>query len=242
MRMRRGAVMKFRKRIGIAILLVADIVFILVLFFGGQKQERAYTPTSSDVQTQKKTMAEVKKIALTFDDGPNETYTLPLLEGLRERDVKATFFLLGQEVTENPEIAKQIAADGHMIGNHTFYHEDLCEMEGTEAVMQVSRTNEVIYEATGEYPQLIRPPFGRAPQDLIYEPPMVEVLWTIDSRDWELSDVGSIMQNVLSEAEENAIILMHDSSQSSVQAALAIVDSLQKEGYTFVTLDEILFD
>ncbi len=232
--------MKFRKRIGIAILLVADIIFMLVLFFGGQKQGGAYMQTTAEIH--KEMPAEAKKIALTFDDGPNEKYTLPLLEGLRERGVKATFFLLGQEVTENPEIAKRIAQDGHMIGNHSFYHEDLCEMADDEAVIQVGRTNEVIYEVTGQYPQLLRPPFGRAPQDLVFEPPMVEVLWTIDSRDWELSDVGTIMQNVLPEAEENAIILMHDSSQSSVQAALAIVDSLKERGYSFVTLDEILFD
>ena len=82
----------------------------------------------------------------------------------------------------------------------------------------------------------------QSPQGIVFEPPMVEVLWTIDSRDWELSDVGTIMQNVLPEAEENAIILMHDASASSVQAALAIVDELKERGYMFVTLDEILFD
>lgn len=232
--------MKSRKKIWVATLLIAD-VFLCILFFGARaQQEGTYIQTAADID--KEVPAEVKKIALTFDDGPNEKYTLPLLEGLRERDVKATFFLLGQEVTENPEIAKKIAQDGHMIGNHSYYHKDLCEMAGDEAIMQVSRTNEVIYEVTGQYPQLLRPPFGRLPQDLIYEPPMVEVLWTIDSRDWELSDVGTIMQNVLPEAEENAIILMHDSSQSSVQATFEIIDTLKERGYSFVTLDDILFD
>ncbi len=226
--------MKWRKKSYLIVLLIIDLILLTVVCNDCRQQE-TYEETSASV-------TEVKKIALTFDDGPNEKYTLPLLKGLKERGAKATFFLLGQEVTENPEIAKKIAQDGHMIGNHSFYHEDLSEMAGDEAIVQVSRTNEVIYEVTGQYPQLIRPPFGRAPQDLIFEPPMVEVLWTIDSRDWELSDVGTIMQNVLPEAEENAVILMHDSSQSSVQAALAIVDCLKEEGYTFVTLDEILFD
>lgn len=232
--------MKFRQKTWIGILLVADIFLMMVLFWGRGQQEETFLQTTAEIHME--APAEVKKIALTFDDGPNEKYTLPLLEGLRERDVKATFFLLGQEVTENPEIAKEIAKDGHMIGNHSFYHEDLREMTGDQAIMQVSRTNEVIYEVTGQYPQLLRPPFGRVPKDLIYEPPMVEVLWTIDSRDWELSDVGTIMQNVLPEAKENAIILMHDASASSVQAALAIVDELKEKGYSFVTLDEILFD
>lgn len=243
--------MKRRRTIWITILFVADIL-LLMLFLcehanDRKEQKEIYTQTlandrETDQAMTEEAVPEDKKIALTFDDGPNEKYTLPLLQGLRERNVKATFFLLGQEVTENPDIAKKIAKDGHMIGNHSFYHKDLSEMGSEEAILQVSRTNEVIYEATGEYPQLIRPPFGRAAQNLVYEPPMMEVLWTIDSRDWELSDVGTIMQNVLPNAEENAIILMHDSSQSSVQAALAIVDCLQKQGYTFVTLDEILFD
>ncbi len=229
--------MKIRRMIWIGVLLLLDIVLgAMILCRNGNDQEGIYRQTLSNNQT------EIKKIALTFDDGPNYKYTLPLLEGLKQRNVKATFFLLGQEVKEHPEIVKRIAQEGHMIGNHSYYHENLCEMSAEEAIMQVSRTNEVIYEVTGQYPQLIRPPFGRAPEELVYEPPMVEALWTIDSRDWELSDVGTIMQNVLPNAKENAIILMHDASKTSVQAALAIVDSLREDGYTFVTLDEILFD
>ena len=232
--------MKFRQKIGIGILLAADLLLFMLLLCGYERQEEVVCQTTAEADT--KIPVEIKKIALTFDDGPNMKYTVPLLEGLKERKVKATFFLLGQEVTEHPEIAKRIAQDGHMIGNHSYYHEDLRKMASEDALMQVSRTNEVIYEVTGQYPQLLRPPFGKSPQDIVFEPPMVEVLWTIDSRDWELSDVGTIMQNVLPEAEENAIILMHDASESSVQAALAIVDELKERGYLFVTLDEILFD
>lgn len=228
--------MRFRNTIWLILLLAADVILFICFLNSREQPEKTYAETSAKV------VAEEKKIALTFDDGPNETYTPPLLDGLRQRGVKATFFLLGQEVAENPEIAKQIAQDGHLIGNHSFYHNDLCKLESEEAIEQVNRTNEVIYQVTGQFPQLIRPPFGNVPQDMVYEPPMLEALWTIDSRDWELSDVGTIMQNVLPYAEENAIILMHDSSQSSVQAALAIVDCLQERGYTFVTLDEILFD
>ncbi len=234
--------MKIRPRLVLVLFFLADVCLLTI--FGLQRRENdiIYRQVSVQMHEDNDVMAETKKIALTFDDGPNHLYTMPLLEGLHERGVKATFFLLGQEVTEYPEIAKKIAEEGHLIGNHSFYHNNLCELKREDAVMQVGRTNEVIYEATGQYPQLIRPPFGSSPDNLVYEPPMVEVLWTIDSRDWALSDVGTIMQNVLPEAKEDAIILMHDSSKTSVQAALAIVDSLQKEGYTFVTLDEILFD
>lgn len=235
-----GESMKIRQKIGMAILLAADVLLVLLLFGGYRQKEDEVLSTVADID--EKTVSEVKKIALTFDDGPNGNYTMPLLEGLRERNVKATFFLLGQEVTEHPEIAKKIAQDGHMIGNHSYYHKDLRKMTSEEAIMQVCQTNEVIYKVTGQYPQLLRPPFGKIPKNLVFEPPMVEVLWTIDSRDWELSDVGTIMQNVLPYVKENAIILMHDASASSVQAALAIVDELKEKGYSFVTLDEILFD
>lgn len=234
--------MIIRKKRWILLLLCTDLFLAGFFWLQEGKNRQIYTQTSAVLPGQQEMVAEEKKIALTFDDGPNETYTLPLLEGLRERGVKVTFFLIGQEVTENPEIAKKIARDGHLIGNHSFYHVDLCKLESDEVISQVSRTNEVIYEVTGQYPQLIRPPFGRGPEDVIYEPPMLEVLWTIDSRDWELSDVGIIFQNVVPEAKEDAIILMHDASESSVQAALSIVDCLQEKGYTFVTLDEILFD
>ena len=245
--------MRIRRFACMAGLFILDMILLSMLCFQNRKSEEnaglsrdrgsagEYEVMSGDGAISSN-MQEERKIALTFDDGPNHIYTLPLLEGLKERGVKATFFLLGQEVVENPDIAKRIAQDGHLIGNHSFYHEDLSQMEAEEAVMYVSRTNEVIYEVTGQYPQLIRPPFGRANAKSVYEPPMVEVLWTIDSRDWELSDVGTIMQNVLPNAKEDGIILMHDASASSVQAAFAIVDSLQEQGYCFVTLDEILFD
>ncbi|MBQ8527902.1 MAG: polysaccharide deacetylase family protein [Lachnospiraceae bacterium] len=241
--------MKFHRVIWIVLLFVLDCVLFVGLRI--QQGEEIVTTSGggmsvSDVFVKEPAISGNTtfkgKIALTFDDGPNHKYTPLLLEGLKERNVRATFFLLGHRAVENPELVKQIAEDGHLIGNHSFYHDDLSKLSSEEAVNQVNRTNDVIYELTGKYPKLLRPPFGCKNSEIVYDPPMREVLWTIDSRDWALSDVGEIMQNVLPEAKENAIILMHDASTSSVQAALAIVDSLQQEGYSFVTLDEILYD
>lgn len=220
------------------------LVFSFLLGIGGfmNKEELSVSTQGGDVQISGQESVELRKVALTFDDGPSFKYTISLLDGLRERNVKASFFLMGQKVAEYPEIVKRMAGDGHLIGNHSFYHNDLSKLSKEEAIREIALTNEVIYEVTGEYPQFIRPPFGKGAENVIYEPPMLEVLWNVDSRDWELNDVGVVMENVLPYVEDNSIILMHDSSASSVQAALAIVDTLKEQGYSFVTVEEILFD
>lgn len=183
-----------------------------------------------------------KKIALTFDDGPNADYTVELLAGLKERGVKATFFLLGKEVEKSPEIVKQMQEEGHLIGNHSYEHVDLSKLSDAEAIKQVDKTNEAIHKITGEYPEYIRPPFGSWKSNLDYETTMIEVMWNIDPLDWQTPDTKVVVDRVIKDVEENDIILLHDASKSSVEAAFEIIDILQKEGYEFVTVEEILFD
>lgn len=183
-----------------------------------------------------------KKIALTFDDGPNADYTEELLAGLRERGVKATFFLLGEQAELYPEIVEDIYEDGHLIGNHSYEHVNLGQLSDAAAIEQVDKTNAVIQKITGEYPEYIRPPFGSWKCNLDYETTMIEVLWDVDPRDWATDNAAAVTQSVVSKVRENDIILLHDASKSSVQAAFAIVDELQKQGYVFVTVEEILFD
>lgn len=183
-----------------------------------------------------------KRIAITFDDGPNSDYTEMLLEGLKERGVCATFFLLGKEVEMYPDIVEKIQADGHLIGTHSYEHVNLCNLSDSAAIAQVDKANQAIYEVTGEYPEYIRPPFGCWKSNLDYETKMIEVLWDIDPLDWKTSNSDVIAKRVIDKAEENSIILLHDASESSVKAAFKIIDELQKEGYTFVTVDKILFD
>lgn len=184
----------------------------------------------------------VKKVALTFDDGPNPLYTGKLLDGLKERGVKATFFVLGAEVELYPELVRRASEEGHLIGVHSYKHVNLRQLDDAEAMDQVDRTNTAIYDATGQYASYIRPPYGCWKEDLDYESQMIEVLWDIDPRDWATESSDIVVQRVLDDVEENSIILLHDASDSSVQAAFAIIDALQKEGYTFVTVDEMVFD
>ena len=184
----------------------------------------------------------VKKVAITFDDGPNPDYTETLLAGLKERGVYATFFLLGKEVEKYPEIVRDIYDGGHLIGTHSYEHVNLKNLSDSAAIEQVDRTNAAIYEIIGEYPQYIRPPFGCWKCNLDYETTMIEVLWDVDPLDWKTSNSDVIARRVVDKVEENDIILLHDASESSVNAAFKIIDELKEEGYTFVTVEELLFD
>lgn len=183
-----------------------------------------------------------KKVAITFDDGPNKDYTADLLEGLKERGVHATFFLLGAEIEKSPELVEQMYQDGHLIGTHSYQHVNLCSLTDEKAVEQIVKTNTLIEEITGECPQFIRPPFGCWKKELDYKAKMIEVLWDVDPKDWCTSNTSVIVQRVLKDIEDGDIILLHDASKSSVDAALQIIDQLQREGYLFVTVEELVLD
>lgn len=183
-----------------------------------------------------------KKIALTFDDGPHPYYTEQLLKGLKERNVKATFFITGQNVEAYPEIVKEIHEDGHLIGNHTYSHTQLTSQNAETFKQEIVKTNEVIKAVTGEDTIYVRPPYGSWNKEFEKELNMFPVLWTIDPLDWCSSNVSCIVSTVCSKAQENDIILMHDQYKTTVTAALKIVDELVEEGYEFVTVDELLFD
>lgn len=185
---------------------------------------------------------KVKKVALTFDDGPHPTITRQLLDGLRDRDVKATFFVTGEHALECPKQIKQMQDDGHLIGNHTYHHVQLTTV-GTEIFQsEITQTNEVIEEITGEKPEFIRPPYGSWDKALETQLNMLPVLWDVDPLDWCSTDAQQISKKVLSQVKENDIILMHDGYESSVTAAFMIVDELKRQGYEFVTVDELILD
>lgn len=182
------------------------------------------------------------KVALTFDDGPHPVCTPQLLDGLKKRDVKVTFFVTGENVESYPEIVKRASEEGHLIGNHTFHHVQLTAANTEEFKAEIVSTNEIIQEVTGKETSFIRPPYGSWDKKYEKELNMFPVLWDVDPLDWCSTNVDKIVRNVLSHTKENSIILMHDSYDSTVTAALQIVDILQAEGYEFVTVDEILFD
>lgn len=181
------------------------------------------------------------QIALTFDDGPSAQYTPALLDGLKERNVKASFFVIGANIEKdgNKEIIKRMYEEGHLIGNHTYHHVDLSNLSVEDAHRELQMTDSMVRDITGEEPALVRPPFGEFPQGL-EEPDKLYVKWTVDSRDWVTKNTAEIVRKVVTDTEENDIILMHDCYGTSVEAALQIIDVLREKGYEFVTADRLL--
>lgn len=202
------------------------------------------TPEDAPEDTSEDTLEggcrEKKKVALTFDDGPSSKYTPLLLEGLKERGVHATFFLMGKNIEGKEALVKQMQEEGHLIGNHTYNHVQLDKISKKAAKEEIEATNQEIFEITGVYPAWLRPPYGEWRKNLDFYVGMFPVLWNVDTLDWKSKNVDSIMRIVKNEVEDGAVILMHDAYQSSVDAALQIVDLLMEEGYEFVTVDKLI--
>ncbi|NBH99090.1 peptidoglycan N-acetylglucosamine deacetylase [Anaerotruncus sp. 1XD22-93] len=182
------------------------------------------------------------RIALTFDDGPHPVYTPKLLDGLKERNVKATFFVVGKNIEGREDIIKRMDEEGHLIGNHTYDHVKITGLPEEEACAQITKTSELVKEITGKNTEFVRPPFGAWDKKLECGFEMFPVLWSIDPLDWTTKNVDAVVQKVLSRAEENSIILLHDYYDSSVEAALKIVDALLERGFEFVTVDELVLE
>lgn len=182
------------------------------------------------------------RIALTFDDGPHPVYTPALLDGLKERGVQATFFVVGKNIEGNEEIIRRMDEEGHLIGNHTWDHVKITGLPAEEACSQLVRTSEKIREITGKNTEYVRPPFGAWDKKLDCGFDMFPVLWSVDPLDWTTKNTDTVVQKVLEGAGDGEIILLHDYYQSSVDAALRIVDALTEQGYEFVTVDELVLE
>lgn len=186
--------------------------------------------------------AEKPKIAITFDDGPHPRFTPRLLDGLKERGVKASFFVIGNLAEKYPELIAREKEEGHLIGNHTYAHIDIGKLPEEKGREEILRTSAVIKEITGNEVEFVRPPFGIWQKKLEQEMALIPVLWSVDPLDWTTENTDEIVNKVVTKVKENDIILLHDCYQSSVDAALRIIDILTKEGYEFVTVDEMILD
>ena len=186
----------------------------------------------------------VRSQNVSFDDGPNASSTPILLDGLKERKVRATFFLIGENVEkdENEKIVKRMYEEGHLIGNHTYTHCNLSKLETGEAKKELEQTDTVIEKITGKQPVFIRAPYGELPVDSEQDLNRIYIGWTVDPLDWMTEDAGAVVKTVVEEINPGDVILLHDCYPSSVQAAIRIVDLLQGKGYEFVTVDHLIMD
>lgn len=186
--------------------------------------------------------AEKPRIAITFDDGPSAKYTPQLLDGLKERNVKASFFVIGKMAEENPKLIQREKEEGHLIGNHTYNHVDISKISDEDAVLEIQKTNQVIEKVTKDNVEYLRAPFGSWKKNLVGRMNVFPVAWSVDPLDWTTENADEIVNKVVTEVKENDIILLHDCYQSSVDAALRIIDILRKEGYEFVTVDKLILE
>ena len=184
---------------------------------------------------------KVKCVALTFDDGPGPD-TTKLLKYLREADVKATFFMVGKNVAEHPDVAKSVAAAGHEIGVHTWSHPDLTRLSAAQVSSQVNRGLAIIRKETGAKPSFLRPPFGAmnaAVHTAARRAKLALALWSLDTLDWKTRSTPATVSAAL-KAKRNTIILAHDIHPWTVAAVPAIIKGLKKKGFTFVTVSTLL--
>jgi peptidoglycan/xylan/chitin deacetylase (PgdA/CDA1 family) len=181
-------------------------------------------------------------VALTFDDGPSGALTEELLDGLQARSARATFFLCGYRMDQYPSALGRYIAEGHEVGVHSTVHTDLTQLTPAQVHQDMADTAQKIQDALGVRPTLMRPP-GGAYDDTVLQEAQSEglsvVLWSVDPRDWACHDAGTVMRTMARQAGNGDVILMHDMSESSVRAALRLVDTLQAQGYSFVTVSEL---
>ena len=190
----------------------------------------------------------LRQIALTFDDGPS-VYTVRLLDALYDRNVPATFFVLGRRVEQYPDVAVRIVRDGHEIASHSYRHPVLTRMSANRIRDELFKGRNAIYQAVGIKPTLFRPPYGAhnsVVQAVAAEFGYPIILWSVDTRDWESRNVGAIMSHFIDQngvrIRDGDIILMHDIYSTTVDAAIKAIDLLLAEGFTFVTVSDLLIE
>jgi len=188
---------------------------------------------------------EKKVIALTFDDGPWPNTTAKVLDILKKNRIKSTFFVVGQNVKNYPDLTKQIVADGHIIANHTWHHW-YHQMNAQAAAYEVANTTDIIYQTTGVKTSLFRPPGGIMNNGVAAyakNNKYAVIMWSADSMDYSRPAVPRLMNNIFREAKPGGIVLMHDGGgdrSHTVKALPEIISRFRKQGYEFVTVPELL--
>ena len=183
-------------------------------------------------------------LALTFDDGPSGELTEALLEGLREQEVRATFFVCGYRVTEFPDALRHIAEAGHEIGLHSCCHDYMHKMSKAEVLNDLTACQELIEQTCGVRTYLFRPPGGLYSDELLdaaKELGLSLMLWSVDPQDWDIRLAKAARQHVDANVFPGAVILMHELSMDSVRSALGAIEDLKREGYRFCTVSELAF-
>src|SRR5437868_1182996 len=183
-------------------------------------------------------------IAMTFDDGPSAVLTLKLLDLLAAQHIKATFFVIGENVAEHPDIVARAAREGHEIGNHSWSHPNFAKMSAESVRSQLQRTDDAIKNATGNRPTLMRPPYGsvteREKRWIHDEFGYRIILWDVDPYDWKRPGPAVVRNRILKETQPGSIVLSHDIHPGTIEAMPSTFDALEAKGFKFVTVSELI--
>lgn len=197
--------------------------------------ETAVPPSASPVVA-----AEAKrKIALTFDDGPHKKVTPVILDILKKKGGKATFFVLGNRVQYYPEIMQRMVDEGHEIGNHSWNHSELTKLTEKEIEEQLLKTQQAVYDTVGIWPGTVRPPYGAYDDIVIAAAQLPIMMWSVDTLDWKHRNKNKVIKAALAGAKDGGVILFHDLYSSTADALGPIMDKLTAQGYEFVTVSEL---
>ena len=181
-----------------------------------------------------------KYVALTFDDGPSGRFTRTLLDGLAKRDAKATFLLCGYRIKDYPAEARRIHAEGHEIGLHGYSHSSMADMNQEALEREIADTLALL--PAGCRPAFLRPPGGKSSDTVLEVARQADLgvlSWSVDPKDWACDDAGQIRCSVVQAVKDGDVILLHDMSDSSVEAAFEIIDALKQQGFRFVAVSEL---
>lgn len=187
----------------------------------------------------------LKQLALTFDDGPHPNFTPQLLALLKSLNVKATFFVIGKMAEKNPELVRQIDADGHCVGNHTFSHVTLTKIPFAQEVIEYRANNDLLSKLIGKRIRFCRPPGGDYDEDVIKaatECNLTTVLWTDDPGDYADPGTQVLAKRTLSKLSNGGIILLHDGGPDTLKLVPQLVSYARKKGFQFVTIDQLQAD
>lgn len=180
-------------------------------------------------------------IALTFDDGPNPNTTPELLDLLKQYDARATFFMVGTNATNYPQVVERICKEGHELGNHSWSHEDLGAMDSADEILEsYQKADDAIFEACGHDAGVVRPPYGSMSKLYDATVERESILWSIDTRDWESHDPKAIESIIDTYVCDGAVILLHDIHPESVAAMKRVLPKLKEKGYQFVTINDLI--
>jgi peptidoglycan/xylan/chitin deacetylase (PgdA/CDA1 family) len=185
-----------------------------------------------------------KYIALTFDDGPHKVLTPRLLDGLKETGAKVTFFVMGVKVDMHPTILRRAMSEGHEVANHAWNHPVLSRLPWEEVSRQLSDTSSALFNVTKERPKVMRPPYGntnrRLNERIYQETSMPAIMWSLDTQDWQRPGINAIVERVHKKATGGTVILCHDIHPDTVAAVLQFVPEMQKNGFVFKTVSELI--